>query len=454
MDQGEHKTPKLPPARIHLLAARAAPRVIVIRRKPSRVVHILRWNTLTDELEPGSWFRGRLYEMRSDVSFDGEWMAYLVMGSTGGTWTGICRPPFLRTEVHWENAGTWNGGGVFTQVDRLEMNAGHMAREMREAMQSVRPSLPFRVEPMARHGYGEDEGVLYPRFARDGYRRLGPFGESRPLPGREYTVLCVDDPGWEVRPSETHPRLRVRYRGYYGGRGRVFEFDLPECPGILDPKVSWAAYDALGQLVFARGGVLYRYTREGLNEGNPSAVLDLEPLVAPERSPEARAEAKAEAQANRPRIRVVTGPLEDQPVRALVIPAARVPWADRVRELAGPHLQADLASRSGTSPLVFVTPAYYLRQHDLVHVNEPDPSTGPYTLHQLNGWAFGAAARASGLGMALRPVGLAAGWSLDEAARATLDAARRYVAEDPDRDVLLVAADDEEAAALQALLEA
>jgi hypothetical protein len=142
-------------------------------------------------------------------------------------------------------------------------------------------SLPFRVEELANPGYGEDEGVLYPRFERDGFRRVGPMGNRKTVESRSYTVIVEDDPGWIAQPTPAHPVLRVRYRGYEGGRGRVFEFDLPELPNFLDPMVSWAAYDALGQLVFARLGVLYRYTLEGIQGGEPSAVIDLEPLTPP-----------------------------------------------------------------------------------------------------------------------------------------------------------------------------
>lgn len=111
MDSG--KGTPASPARIHLLVAKEAPVVIVIRRKPSKCFDIIKWNTETDEMEHGSWFRGRIYEMRSDVSFDGQYMIYLAMGSGGDTWTGVCNPPYLKTLIDWENMGAWYGGGVY-----------------------------------------------------------------------------------------------------------------------------------------------------------------------------------------------------------------------------------------------------------------------------------------------------------------------------------------------------
>jgi hypothetical protein len=59
-----------PPARIHLLPAKAAPYVVVLRRKPTKWFHVLRWNTETDLIEHGSWFKGTLYSERADVSFE------------------------------------------------------------------------------------------------------------------------------------------------------------------------------------------------------------------------------------------------------------------------------------------------------------------------------------------------------------------------------------------------
>jgi len=59
-------------ARIHLLPAKAAPYVLVIRRKPSKCFHIIRWNTQADTLEHDSWFHGKLYPKRCDISFDGQ----------------------------------------------------------------------------------------------------------------------------------------------------------------------------------------------------------------------------------------------------------------------------------------------------------------------------------------------------------------------------------------------
>lgn len=453
MSQGSVPSTPPPPARIHLLPAKEAPVVIVIRRKPSRRYHILRWNTETDEIESGSWFSGRIYEMRSDVSFDGEWMTYLAMGATGKTWVGICQPPFLRTTVHWDNSGTYHGGGVFVASNLLHANAGYSRGDMAKALQESGAGLPFKVMEGCAQQYREDEGVLYPRFERDGFHRVGPMGEERRTSLRHFLFVCENDPGWVSQPTPGHPALRVRYRGYGSGQGRVFEFDLPDYPNLLDPMVSWAGYDALGQLVFARLGVLYRYTVDGVRNGTgPAAVIDLEPLTKsdPGGTGVKPATRPGEMPGN-PAIRMGEGPLEDQRVLALVLPVKGAAWADRVRQLAGDFLPHYIAEVGLKGP-IYVTPGFYLRQHDLVHVEEPAPDQGLEALHQVCDLAFEAAAEHTGKSVALRPVGITAGWPFADADSATLHAAERYVAGEEGREVVIVAEGAEERAILEALL--
>ena len=91
-------------ARLHILPAHKANKAVIIRRKPSKCFHVISWNTATDRIEHGSWFRGKLYPMRCDLSWDGEWMVYLAMGSNAQTWNGICEPPWLKTTVDVPNS--------------------------------------------------------------------------------------------------------------------------------------------------------------------------------------------------------------------------------------------------------------------------------------------------------------------------------------------------------------
>jgi hypothetical protein len=249
-----------PPARIHLLPAKSAPVVCIIRRKPSKCFHVIRWNTSSDELEHGSWFHGKLYPLRCDLSFDGRWMVYLAMGSDGRTWNGICQPPWLKTVCDAPNMGTWGGGGYWESQDKLLMSSWEP--------ETAPPALPFRIGPN-RSRYGGDQGVLYPRMQRDGWQRVGPS----------------DDCGWIWRPTSAHPTLRAHYCGYLE-RGHAFEFALDEHPGLLDPAVEWATWDSLGQLVVARAGGVARYDLQAIKDGKPLFNTCFEDLKPPQEAAE------------------------------------------------------------------------------------------------------------------------------------------------------------------------
>ncbi len=106
-----------PPApRLHLLIARAAPRILILRRGPSHVYHLVLWHTDTDTFEHGSWFHGTLYVRRCDLSFDGQWLVYFAMGPTRQyyAWVALSRPPRLRAENFYPKTtpGTAAGSGL------------------------------------------------------------------------------------------------------------------------------------------------------------------------------------------------------------------------------------------------------------------------------------------------------------------------------------------------------
>jgi len=258
--------------RIHLLPAKAAPIVCIIRRKPSKCFHLIKWNTSTDRFEHGTWFRGKVYAMRCDVSFDGQWIVYLVMGPGGNSWSGICKVPFLTPTHEAPGNGTAFGGGYWARRDLLLLNGWRP---------KVRPrGLPFQTMPYTARN-DDDEGVLYPRLERDGWRRAGPFGQERKIEGsKKNLVACDNDAGWFWKPTPAHPTLRAFYRGYLA-HGRTFEFALDEYPGLLGPDVEWATWDSQGQLITTRGGAVARYDLDALARGKPSFEKSFEDLAPP-----------------------------------------------------------------------------------------------------------------------------------------------------------------------------
>ena len=258
------------PARIHLLPAKSSPIVVIIRRKPSKIFHVISWDTSRNILEPGSWFEGKLYPMRCDISPDGKWMVYLAMGSKGETWNGICKVPWLKTYAESENMGTWFGGGYWDSEGILYLNDWSIENK----------SLPFKHERFRATYGGEDEGILFPRMLRDGWIRVGDnWGKNREIKGiKDYQVECIGDDGWTYQPTKQHPVLRSKYLGYFE-KGRTFNFTIDEYPELLDQYVEWATWDCLGNLVYSRQGVVYLYNIGDLNNGAPTYFHDLEHLV-------------------------------------------------------------------------------------------------------------------------------------------------------------------------------
>lgn len=208
------------------------------------------WHTDTDEIEHGSWFRGTLYPNRMDLSWDGEYMVYLASGSDNQeSWSGICRPPWLKTLVDWENTAVYAGGGFFDAERHLQISDLHDLRRS-----PVGRSLPFRTSIFRPVDSSGGYGVLTGRLFRDGWR----------------------SGSW--RPTSDHPDLMSRE---FNDR---WTFALGSHAHLLD-GATWATWDSLGQLLVAQRGWIERYTLADLKstEPKPSFTVDLNSLEPPPR---------------------------------------------------------------------------------------------------------------------------------------------------------------------------
>src|SRR3954453_20808828 len=269
-------TPRHYKSRIHLLLAKNAPTVVILQRKRAKLFHVILVDADKRRIEQGSWFRGKLYALRCDVSFDGKHMVYLAMGSQGNTWNGVCRLPWLATQTEAENLGAWFGGGYFADKKVLRTN-GWGRPDFNPA---TRTGAPFTLEPYGSRYGGEDLGVVYERLARDGFTRLGEnWGKQRNLGTRKLQVACEGGDGWGRRPLRRHPLLIVRYAGYLE-HGYTFAFELDTYPELL-AGASWANWDCNGNLWVARPGVVEQYTLSDLSSGMPSFAIDVESFEPP-----------------------------------------------------------------------------------------------------------------------------------------------------------------------------
>src|SRR3954471_8954564 len=111
-------------ARLYVLVARAHRRAVIFRRGPTRLVRLLSWNLANDTIEPGQWFKGRIYERRCDLSPDGELLAYFAATHRPPyhSWTAISRPPWLTALTLWPKGDGWGGGGLFESPLWFKLN--------------------------------------------------------------------------------------------------------------------------------------------------------------------------------------------------------------------------------------------------------------------------------------------------------------------------------------------
>jgi hypothetical protein len=263
--------PRQSRSRVHLLVAKQAPKIVILQRKRSKLFHVARIDVRTHRIEHGSWFRGKLYPFRCDVSFDGEYMVYLALGGRAQTWNGVCKLPWLTTVTEAENMGTWFGGGYFRSRSVLRTNGWGGT----DFLSAKNHRSPFKLEPYRSQHGGEDLGVVYERLLRDGFRRLGDaWGDDHRLATRTLRLAREGDDGWGRQFSPRHPELKVRYAGYLE-HGYTFTFWFDAYPLLLD-GASWANWDAYGALWVARPGVVEQYLLDDLRHGEASFSVDVD----------------------------------------------------------------------------------------------------------------------------------------------------------------------------------
>src|SRR2546428_3419426 len=200
-------TPQPVPCRLSVILAREAPVAVIFRRGPSKLVELIRWHTDTDTFERGQWFKGRIYELLSDLSPDGSLLIYFAAKlQLGGrfdedhfpAWTAISRPPWLTALALWPTTGVaFHGGGLFID-DTTVWLPPHATP--RGAHKDHKPhGLRIITEPY-RH-------IATTRFTRDGwvqtkserpyvwertdtYRWMAIVAEGSPLPHNSYGSGC------------------------------------------------------------------------------------------------------------------------------------------------------------------------------------------------------------------------------------------------------------------------
>lgn len=257
------------PCRLYGLLAREAPVGVIFRRGPSRWVQLIRWNTETDEFEPGQWLKGRVYERRCDLSPDGRLLGYFALAPRGDTYsyTAISRPPYFTALAIWFKEDCWSGGGLFeSNHEFLINNSGAMHKTPLEI-----PHLTVRDAALP---IGEDDPIQRVRMLRDGWTvvqemdatmtpsepppRLAKEGEFTEEDFHELTLWMERDgamQGFVTHAPEimtkTTGKLTLQRSFSIDGFTPRYEFHLfyDNAPPRRLQCNSWADFDQRGRLV-------------------------------------------------------------------------------------------------------------------------------------------------------------------------------------------------------------
>lgn len=245
---------------MYVLMARAAPRAVIFRRGPTRHVQLLSWNLDTDEIVPGQWFKGRVYERRCDLSPDGELLIYFAakFWRDPEAWTGISRPPYFTALALWMKDTSYGGGGLFDSANRVGLN--HRAGDFALAAGFALPP-GFDVHPIAPWaGGGEDHPIWSMRLERDGWTLIS---EAKVV-NCDYKAsvqLQLDPPETWEKPHPLAPErytLQMNISGIGERQGAMYRME--HFVGDSHPigRSDWADWAPNGDLLFTRGYSIYR----------------------------------------------------------------------------------------------------------------------------------------------------------------------------------------------------
>jgi hypothetical protein len=246
------------PARLFVLLAREAPIGVIFRRGPTKLVQVIKWNTAKDTFEPGQWFKGRIYEHRSDVSPDGKLMVYLAATNKPDSfygnrvvWTGISKPPYLSPLYAINDFETYGQGGMFLTNETLLYSS---VSRVDGVWEKPHPKLTVVT---IRDIYFS--AVLY-------YKQLEKNGwlpECDPYKVGEIVTTSIEPCVWHKQRQHVTLFLRYQYLAatyYLHNNNTGHEITLD--------KATWADFDQKDRLIYARDGKLFaaKVNRDELHE--------------------------------------------------------------------------------------------------------------------------------------------------------------------------------------------
>ena len=276
------------PCRLYFLFARASPVAVIFRRGPTRWVQVIRWNTATDQFDPGHWFHGRIYERRCDLSPSGELMVYFASKQNeqqaesdySVSWTAVSKPPWLTALALWPKGDCWAGGGMFADDRTLLLNQGDEPHPKHNPL----GHLAVRVQYYCGGG---DLPLLANRLVRDGWVQedCGRWAGWKKADPPESWTRTQPNGAWQAA-RRLHGFLRQK-SGLMRTWDETFAVRSPDRQTEIPlPKATWVDWDQRGRLVLARDGCIVAATWDADGQITEQLLADFNstkpaPIAAP-----------------------------------------------------------------------------------------------------------------------------------------------------------------------------
>ena len=271
-------------ARLYAILARKAPVAVIFRRGPSKQVALVRWELDRDRFTVGQWLKARIYERRCDLSPSGDRLAYFAASWKGPhqSWTAVSRPPWLTALALWPKGDAWGGGALFASENVIELN--HWPSQLTVAGRPPPKRIKVVQHPIA--GRGEDWPIWTTRLVRDGWQ-LVQQGNAVENKARSPKIWFEYDPAvilGKPSPRQGGPRLEMRVKGIKELNGPWYVIDHAVVDGDgreeLLADCEWADWDPHGDLLFVRGGAVFRASHRRLDDlSRAKMLIDLAPLT-------------------------------------------------------------------------------------------------------------------------------------------------------------------------------
>jgi hypothetical protein len=250
--------------RLFGITATHADYTAIIRRGPSSWCHVGAWDTARKRYESGSWFRGKIFPQRCDLSPDGAWLSYTAFKGNnkqelGESYVAISRLPWLHALAAWSVGSAYSRGLHFVR-DKTVWNVSNPQQgdlgplRSKFGMYGTNP-VQFAVE--RRRGWIEsyDSPMRDPNDMWD-ERREARMQKEQPR-NRDPVLLTVEG---------GYAAFREMGKDYYGASSVVYALSCGDEVQLLE-DVQWADWSRSGELLIATSqGVLKQVVVNSLSD--------------------------------------------------------------------------------------------------------------------------------------------------------------------------------------------